>query len=731
MVKAFFLDTYFVITRPQRLLTHAFYTTSKPLVSREFRDITNAEEEPDAEKVEGEEADAPKRPMIVELRGTKADGSIGKQTMLPPSLHPEGEHIEFLANGEITHADDLPTHVTHYAIACLLLKYLCHRGFGHDVRLAVAGLLLRDCGLDEAAVVRLVRALAEATKNNVKDAELTVRTTAVNLRNHRPIKGRAALVKILGDNGKAVVARIGEWLSLGEAGPNDVVMRGGDLSVIVDRAEAALLRQTPIYQRSGQLVRPVQLDAPTNDEGVRRALGSTILRSVSEPWLLEQMGRVLHWRKPAKAGLVRADPKPVYARTLLSRAEWKFPVLRGVITTPTLTNDGRIIQTPGYDADSRLLLNPSATFPLVPDEPSQDDAYFALQRLAQPLRGFPFDNDTARSVALAAMLTALVRMSLRHSPLHVFDAPTAGTGKSLLAEAVGLLATGVKPAAMSQGKSPEEDEKRLSTVLMAGDPVIHIDNCELALSGDFLCSMLTQEVVQARVLGLSERQILPSTALVLASGNNLTLIGDVSRRAVICRLDARVERPDTRDFDFDCHEEVQAERPDLVVAGLTVLRAYHVAGRPVKLPAMGSFPDYAWIRGALVWLGCADPADTRESILDADPRRDELINVMELWKQEFQEQRVEVAEIQSRSDRLTQLFTEIACRGKTWSARSVGWWLRRHKDRVVNGQSFRCTGLHNHTQWWLTSQQANLLFPNGTPSVRETLPEFDDEKDEE
>ena len=181
----------------------------------------------------------------------------------------------------------------------------------------------------------------------------------------------------------------------------------------------------------------------------------------------------------------------------------------------------------------------------MPVAPTRDDAEAALGTLLRPLRGFPFVNAAAaRSVVLSALLTALVRRSLRSAPLHGFDAPTAGTGKSLLAELVGLLATGVRPPAMSQGKSEDEDEKRLSTVLFAGDPVIHIDNCERALVGDFLCSMLTQEVVQARVLGYSERRVLPSTALVLASGNNLTCVGDVSRRTVVCRLDAEVERPD-------------------------------------------------------------------------------------------------------------------------------------------------------------------------------------------
>ena len=61
--------------------------------------------------------------------------------------------------------------------------------------------------------------------------------------------------------------------------------------------------------------------------------------------------------------------------------------------------------------------------------------------------------------------------------------PGTGNSSPIVWGNLGLLATGVRPPAMSQGKSEDEDEKRLSTVLFAGDPVIHIDNCERALVG--------------------------------------------------------------------------------------------------------------------------------------------------------------------------------------------------------------------------------------------------------
>ncbi|MDO8795202.1 MAG: hypothetical protein Q7J25_11340 [Vicinamibacterales bacterium] len=501
-----------------------------------------------------------------------------------------------------------------------------------------------------------------------------------------------------------------------------VVMRGGELPKIVDRAERTLLTGSTIYQRGGMLTRPIKLDtAIGEDNHVRREAGSTMLVSVREAWLLEQLARRLKWFRYNEATdqLAPADPYPIYARTLLSRGEWRFPVLRGVVTAPTLARDGRIISEPGFDVASGLLVDIApGTFPPVPLAPTKADARKALEHLAIPLRKFPFVDDAAKAVALSALLTGLVRVSLRTAPLHGYDAPTAGTGKSLLAEMVGLLATGNRPPALSQGKSEEEDEKRLSTILFAGDPVIHIDNCERPISGDFLCSMLTQELLQARILGLSERRVLPSTALVLASGNNLTLAGDASRRSVICRLDAQMERPDTRAFDFDCHAEVLASRPELVVAGLTILRAYHLAGRPEKLTPMGSFTDWEWVRGALVWLGCADPADTRSAILDSDPRRDELTTVMNLWEEAFGESRIDVAEITTQADAqqehpnvtvraLRDKFVEVACRGK-WSGKSVGWWLRRNKDRVIGGRCFRCDQSGNRQQWWLAGAQATF-----------------------
>jgi len=93
---------------------------------------------------------------------------------------------------------------------------------------------------------------------------------------------------------------------------------------------------------------------------------------------------------------------------------------------------------------------------------------------------------------------------------------------------------------------------------------------------------------------------------MFATGNNLVVIGDMTRRTLVCSLDAGVERPENRTFKApDPIDVVRGDRAKYVVAALTVLRAYHVAGRPEQgtIP-LGSFEVWSRrVRDALIWLG--------------------------------------------------------------------------------------------------------------------------------
>ena len=112
---------------------------------------------------------------------------------------------------------------------------------------------------------------------------------------------------------------------------------------------------------------------------------------------------------------------------------------------------------------------------------------------------------------------------------------------------------------------------------------------------------MTQSNLRMRILGRSEVPELSTSSLVTATGNNLTLVGDMTRRAVLCSLDPGCERPELRRFGSDPIATLRQHRGKYVVAALTILRAFHVAGRPRQVDPLGSFEDWSdWVRSALI-----------------------------------------------------------------------------------------------------------------------------------
>jgi len=200
LVKRTLPPTQFGFGRASRVLSHAFYTTSAPIYSRKFDDL------------EGK--------GLVEIRGVVKDGTLGHQTMIPPSIHPSGEDVVLKMDGDIGHADDIERRVTVYAISCLFFQHLGDRGLLHDVRLAMAGFLLK-CGLSEDECITIGEAVAGATGNTVADVEVTVRSTSARLKQGEPVAGKTALAKAIGEKGKAFIGRIKEWLGVRDFRTND------------------------------------------------------------------------------------------------------------------------------------------------------------------------------------------------------------------------------------------------------------------------------------------------------------------------------------------------------------------------------------------------------------------------------------------------------------------------------------------------------------------------------
>lgn len=503
----------------------------------------------------------------------------------------------------------------------------------------------------------------------------------------------------------------------------------GELPDAVDQAEKALLAaDLGIYTRGSFIVRTAIVRIAVADN--RHVVAQRIVE-VGDHAMVEALTLAAGWEKydgRAEDWVTINAPMNVVKAYRERVGRWRLPVLAGIVNAPTLRPDGTVLAQPGYDAATGLVLDTGgASFPDIPPAPTIGAARLALDQLKDLLRDFPFVAPADRAVALSALLTACCRRALPTAPLHGFTAPTAGSGKSMLVDLCSILATGREAGVIAQGKTEEETEKRLGALLLAGDPVVAIDNCEAPLGGEFLCQVMTQPVVRARILGRSEAPELPSNAFISATGNNLVLAGDMTRRGLLCSLDPKCERPELRRFDRNPTAMAKADRGKYVVAALTVLRAYWIAGRPQQRDPLGSFEEWSrTVRDALVWLGEADPVETMEKARALDPRLEAVKAVFTQWREVIgTDQRVTVREV---IDRATEMRTpvvpayaptpkpefahpdfreallHVAGDGGAINGKRLGKWLLAQQGRIVEGCRVEQAGLYAGLMTWKLAQ---------------------------
>lgn len=480
-----------------------------------------------------------------------------------------------------------------------------------------------------------------------------------------------------------------------------IFLASGEIESIVNQAETALVAAgRRVYQRGGQIV--AVGETPVATASGRQISAQRIYR-VQDHALLEHLAASATWERHdgRKNAVMRTMPPMWAARTLAERAgRLTLPVLAGVIGAPTLRPDGSILDQPGYDAATCLLYDPQGVvFPAVAESPTKEDAAKALKKMLDLVSTFPFVSRSDRAVALSGLLTAAVRQSLPTAPMHAYSAPTAGSGKSLCVDLCSILATGRECGVLAQGRTEEETEKRLGAALLDGSPVISLDNCRLPVGGDLLCQLLTQTTVRPRILGRSEAPEVPTAALVAATGNNLVIEGDMTRRTLLCRIDPQLERPEERKFASHPVEIMKQDRCDYVVAALTVLRAYRVAGRPEQATPLGGFIEWSrCVRDALLWLGEADATATMSVAREMDPQLDALTSLLVQWRDTIGQGAHTSRELVARASEthanedgeavlvhadLREALMVVAGDGRVVTTRRLGRWLLTNSGRIV------------------------------------------------
>ena len=509
----------------------------------------------------------------------------------------------------------------------------------------------------------------------------------------------------------AYIAAIEQEAALGPK--VEIQIQAGELPAMATLGESALLSSSfPVFQRGNSLVRPVKQYVAASRGRPTIAAG---LQQIVKHSMIDMLAQAAEWQvwNIRKKAYIPANPPESVANIILSRSgQWRVPIVAGVTTTPTLRPDGSVLINHGYDEQTRLFHVKDPNLKLTPVELTRNNALAALNLLLDLLNEFPFVSPIDRAVALSGIITPVVRGALNVVPMHAFRATTAGTGKSYLADIASAIATGRPCPVIAVGHTEEETEKRLTGLLLAGFPVISIDNVNGELGGDLLCQAIERQLLRVRPLGKSEITEIESRATMFATGNSLRVRGDMTRRTLICDLDANMERPETRTFSANPLEKVLANRGAYVTACLTIIRAYMNTGLPSKLQPIASFSDWSdLVRSSLVWLGQADPAISMETAREDDPELTQLRETLGLWDKYIGPDTrmpvrsvIQIAERKlpddyghQTSDLAAPDFLESIMRiaGERGAVNQIRFanWLRKNEGRIVSGLKFKRDGM--------------------------------------
>jgi len=474
-----------------------------------------------------------------------------------------------------------------------------------------------------------------------------------------------------------------------------VSLDGGELHTYAAQCEQILADE--VYVRERQLVRiggPKEL-APERGGAVQRDDVQAVIIPATAEYLrrrLNERARFRTYRRREKSHVLVDCPKDL-AHNIAGQGDWStFRPLKAIARSPYVRRDGSICETPGYDADSCVFYAPNAAFPIVPTNPTRGDAEQALAVLLEPFKEFPFATDAARSAFVAHILTEIVRPAIRTSPVFVITAPTPGTGKTLVSEMPSRIVHGYGPA-LRPWVDGEEMRKSLFSSASAGDRTIGFDNLPngTKVRSPILCGFITAETYSDRKLGASETPAVPNRSVVFLTGNNLTPAGDLARRSIVIRLDA--DTPSLRDRRFripDLRGYVAANRPALLVAGLTVILAHIASASQSGKPPLASFEDWSrLVREPLLWLGMADPVTTQDD--ETDDEAAPLAEAFGLIAAEMREKAFTASDLAKGCDPLLSDENPMAaaldaagCSEPT-DPTCVGYWLREKRDQIAGG----------------------------------------------
>jgi hypothetical protein len=336
---------------------------------------------------------------------------------------------------------------------------------------------------------------------------------------------------------------------------------------------------------------------------------------------------------------------------VLRRIRPKLPNIVALSSAPFMRPDGSICSTVGFDEATGVYLLDSLDID-VPESPTAEDLTAAVALIDEMIFDFPLPDATARAHVFSALLTPAVRHLVPLAPLHYYSANQAGVGKNLLSESLLYIHRGEWPPTDPLPTDEEEARKQITSLIAEGASVVLWDEAHL-LIGRQVARLLTSTKWRDRVLGKNVTIEAQNTLSAFALGNNGEIVGDLRRRVVLISMESPIAQPSRRTGfrHTDLRVWVEQHRTDLLDAVLTMLRAWHVAGRPGVESPLGSFEPWCNLVGGTLSVAGVDGflGNVDEVLEESDHLDEEMAVHVEMLAEAFQSAEFTVRDVVERA----------------------------------------------------------------------------------
>jgi|GEM_PF-2782146 len=483
------------------------------------------------------------------------------------------------------------------------------------------------------------------------------------------------------------------------------IYTAGDLPTATAAAWRAVeLKNTPptLFRYGGA---PVRLGTDDADRPIFEVLTSDKMRHV--------VARVAPWKtkrldKKTGAMVERDVPPPIdVIRDILATPSDKMPIppVSAIVEVPTFAADGKLCNRPGYNQENRTFYAPPAglIIPEIPTVPTDEDVRRARELLMEPILEVPFTGDADFAHALALAVLPYVREIIGGtSPIHLFDAPIHGSGKTLVAKA------SLKPAfgeIMFVGQADDDEfRKRITALAISGRTVFFLDNVTRQVSSATIAMAVTSPTWTDRILGKSVEVSVPNRMIWVVTGNNVILSGELARRCVRARIDPNTDQPWLRNgFRIPNMEKwITVNRGRLVAAALTLVRAWINDGMvPWPGRPLGSFESWSRVVGGILdRAGVGGFLENLDQLYeDADVENNIWREFVIAWWTAHGDERVGTATLFPIAEKIDGL--DLGKSDKERGQRTaLGAKLRSKKNAVVADYKITPAGTANGASLW-------------------------------